>query len=1244
MNLMTQMPSKPLIDWNRFQWGSLKTRITLGTLAIFVLSIWAITLYASRMLHEDLERALGEQQLATVSMVAGDINDDVQDRLDALEIVAATLASSLPDGAAVTQKALESLPVFQRLFNAGTFVTGLDGTAIASVPVPVGRVGVNFMDRDDVAMALKAGRPSVSKPVLGKMRHRPVVCMAAPIRDAQGRVIGAVMGGTDLCQANFLDKVSRASLGNAGTLSLIAPQHRMTVTSSDKRLVLFALPAPGVNPYLDRNIAGFEGYTLLTNVLGEQQLASVKQIPAAQWYLFYGQSSAAAFAPAHAIQQRVLLAALLLTLLAGGLTWWMLKRQLAPMQLAAKLLASRAAGGSALAPLPIDRPDEVGQLIGSLNEYLVRQDLQQRRADALLSLPDAAQSMDEPAFMQHGLDQAEQLTGSQIGFIHFVNDDQESIELVTWSRATLLHYCHASVDKHYPISQAGVWADAFRQRAPVLVNDYASFADKKGLPDGHARLDRLISVPVIDGGLIRMMVGVGNKSEAYTDTDVETVRLIADQIWRLVHQHRVEDKLRAGEWFKQSILNSVAAEVAVLSRDGVIQAVNEPWRRFALENGLEPHTAAPGTQVGTNYLAVCESAIGADSAKARQACEGIRAVLAGLQPSFSLEYPCDSPSQQRWFSMSVTPLEAGQNSGAVVVHNDITEKKRQQAKISLSAQVFNQSLEGMTLTDLQGNILMVNPAFTQITGYSAQEAVGQNPRILKSGRQDADFYRGMWEQILSTGHWAGEIWNRNKSGSIYPEWLTISTLRDEQGLATQYMASFSDLSSSKAAEHRIQWLSHFDALTGLPNLALLQDRATLALSMVQRATEPLTLMMVAIDHFGSINETMGHQVGDAVLVEMARRLSDSVREQDTVARLGGKDFMLVLPGTTPTGAAHLASELLAKLAEPCLTEGHAFRLTASIGIASFPENGANFDALFKAVEIAMHRAQARGSNNYKFYSSELFHQVMARETMLNALRQAIALEQLALAYQPQIDLQSGKICGLEALLRWQHPELGAVSPAQFIPLAEEAGLIIGIGEWVLRQACHDVRSWLDKGIVVPHVAVNVSPLQFRDNDLVAQVSAALTESRLAPGMLYVEVTESALMDDVPRNEAMLNALKTLGVKLSLDDFGTGYSSLSYLKRFPFDQVKIDQSFVRDVAHDASDSMLVRVIVSMAHGLGMKVIAEGVETEAQCEIIRTSICDEFQGYFFSKPIPAQAIEALFAEGRELPAHLLRLQES
>ncbi|NCP39685.1 MAG: EAL domain-containing protein [Rhodoferax sp.] len=858
-------------------------------------------------------------------------------------------------------------------------------------------------------------------------------------------------------------------------------------------------------------------------------------------------------------------------------------------------------------------------------------------SEALLTLSVAAESMSERAFMQYGQELAEKLTGSQIAFIHLVHDDQETIELVAWSKATLSNYCTAAYDNHYPVSQAGIWADALRQRAPVVINDYANATNKHGLPQGHAHLARLISVPVMANGLVRMMTGVGNKATAYTDNDVETVRLISESIWHVVQRRRAELALRTSEHQLQLLTQNIRDVIWTTDLQGNFTYISPSVELLSGYKANELMAKNLSNIVATEDAALVQRAI--EKSRVDHA-----AGLAFSSFQREIEQPCKDGSKV-WTEVSTSGLydEQQQLIGIVGVTRNIAKRKQQDQQLQLANQIFQQTQEGVIVTDAAGTIVMVNLTFSLITGYDRAEVLGQNPRILSSGRQDIAYYKAMWDALTSAGHWSGEIWNKRKDGSIYPEWLAISALIDQRGKITHYVANFSDLSQTKAAESRIQWLSHFDPLTGLPNRTLLHDRSVLALSMMQRANQPLTMMLVTLEHFSNINDTLGHQQGDQLLVEMARRLSESVREQDTVARLGGKEFVLVLPGTDHLGAAHLATELLGKLAQPCKLGDQELSITASIGIVSYPDNGADFEALFKAVEIAMHRAQDKGRNAYAFYSVELYEQALARDAMTRALRLAIAHQELSLVYQPQVALHSGHICGLEALLRWTHPELGNVSPAQFIPLAEEAGLIVAIGQWVLNRACQDIRHWVDMGIDIPHIAINASPLQFRDNDFVAQVHDALTKSSVDSAQIHIEVTESALMDDVPRNEAMLRALKALGVKLSLDDFGTGYSSLSYLKRFPFDQVKIDESFVRDITTNPSAMMLVKVIISMAHGLGMKAIAEGVETEAQCEIMRNNLCDEIQGYFFSKPVTPTEVEALFTQVRQLPEHLLHFKK-
>ncbi|MEN9397492.1 MAG: hypothetical protein RLZ81_2022, partial [Pseudomonadota bacterium] len=564
------------------------------------------------------------------------------------------------------------------------------------------------------------------------------------------------------------------------------------------------------------------------------------------------------------------------------------------------------------------------------------------------------------------------------------------------------------------------------------------------------------------------------------------------------------------------------------------------------------------------------------------------------------------------------------------------ERQATQAQERLAAQVFSQSRDGITITDARANVLLVNRAFSAITGYSESEVLGKNPRVLSSGRHGRDFYAAMWQAISTEGMWQGEIWNRRKNGEVYPEWLTINRMNGANGEVTNYVAIFTDITEKKSDEERIKWMAHFDPLTGLPNRALLSDRFMHALSMSQRTAEPLTLMFLDLDHFKNINDSLGHRVGDELLTGLARRMRQQVREQDTVARMGGDEFVLLLPGTDANGAAHLARKLLDSVATPLTVGTHELVVTPSIGIAMFPEDGQDFESLAQHADSAMYRAKQDGRNAYRFFAPEMQAKSVRTLLLEGALRRALKAEQLSLHYQPQFDVQSGRMVGLEALLRWSHPELGAVSPAEFIPVAEKSGLILPIGEWVLRTAIAQLARWLKQGLEPVMMAVNLSAVQFRHPNLPAMVSKLLAEAGLAPKYLELELTEGVATDDPVSAIAIMDDLHARGVRLSIDDFGTGYSSLSYLKRFPVYKLKIDQSFVRDITVDSEDKAIVSAIINMARSLGLQTIAEGVETAEQLAFLRAQGCDEAQGYHCSRPLPAEQCERLMLTARLVEA--------
>ena len=588
----------------------------------------------------------------------------------------------------------------------------------------------------------------------------------------------------------------------------------------------------------------------------------------------------------------------------------------------------------------------------------------------------------------------------------------------------------------------------------------------------------------------------------------------------------------------------------------------------------------------------------------------------------------------RWFELSIA-LKKGMvvdDPRFIMISRDITERKKAEEHLQLSAQMFSSSRDGIVITDAQNLVLSVNPAFTTITGYNAAETVGRTPGFLRSDRHDTAFYAAMWQEIQTKGYWQGELWNKRKSGVIYPEWLSISAVKDASGATTRYIGILSDLTDRKADQERIAYLDHYDKLTQLPNSDLLFDRTALALATAKRTNGRVSLLFLDIDRFQYINDSLGRSVGDQVLRTIATRLAKNLQADDTVCRHSADEFILLLPNTSAHGAAHAASRMLALIKEPVLLDsGQELRLTASIGAAIYPDNGSDFEKLTQCAGAALKQAKLNGRDNFKFFTEQMHGQVNEILLMENQLRQALPKGELLLYYQPQVDAVTCRIIGAEALIRWQHPEWGLVSPSRFIPIAENSGQILEIGDWILRTAVQQVADWQREGLGVVPVAVNLSALQFRQSTLCATVGAALQNSQLSPALLELELTERIAMEDSSLTVDQISKLHAMGVTLSIDDFGTGYSSLSYLKLYQIDKLKIDQSFVRELGLDASDGAIVKAIINMAHGLGFRTIAEGVETQSQLDYLRAQGCDEIQGYFFGRPVPAEEFAHLLRRG-------------
>ncbi len=565
-------------------------------------------------------------------------------------------------------------------------------------------------------------------------------------------------------------------------------------------------------------------------------------------------------------------------------------------------------------------------------------------------------------------------------------------------------------------------------------------------------------------------------------------------------------------------------------------------------------------------------------------------------------------------------------------HEDIEQKQSElylkTEQLQLASRVFDNAREGIMVAAKDSRLLAVNDAFTEITGYTSDEVLGKNPKFLQSGRHDETFYRHMWAGIDNHGQWSGEIWNRRKNGDVFPQWLTISASLDEEGQVLNYIASITDLTERKEVEQKLQYLSDYDPLTSLPNRRLLGYRVDQTIIMSkQKGNRPFALLYIDLDHFKNINDSLGHRFGDEILQKVAKRIENMLPEGDTVSRLGGDEFMILISDLGPLEtAATLSEKVLYEISKPLENDSH-LTITPSIGIAVYPNDGENFDKLLRNADAAVHFAKKQGRNNYQFYTAEMNHMASQRLQVEIALRKAIENKEFVLFYQPQMSLQGKKVIGCEALIRWQHPTQGLVFPDFFITLAEESGLIVPIGAWVLKEACAQGVKWLEKAEGEFTMSVNVSVRQFRP-ELVDEVRNALVQSGLPPHALVVEITESTLMQNEETTLKLLRELKQLGVQLSLDDFGTGYSSMAYLKRFNLDQLKIDRAFIAGLPGSKDDATITSAIIDVASHFDLITVAEGIETIEQAEILADMGCVEGQGYLYEKPILPQDFEEKF----------------
>lgn len=701
--------------------------------------------------------------------------------------------------------------------------------------------------------------------------------------------------------------------------------------------------------------------------------------------------------------------------------------------------------------------------------------------------------------------------------------------------------------------------------------------------------------------------------------------------------------------YTQEVLNTLALGVVILDYEGTIILVNRAWSTFGNANAA---VNFENNFIGVNYLSICDQALGTDAESAQFMAAGIRAVMRNEKNEFLIEYPCHTPSEKRWFVCRVTSYKYDGDSRVIITHEDVTNfkladmeitfqnderQKRSEElivinkELSIDAIAF-QSQGGVLVTNAKKITLRANRAFLSITGYSEEELIGKSYQSLSFEQDDKAFHTKMWKTVNKTGEWAGEIWNKRKNGEIYPVFLTVTAVKDIKNKVSNYIINLTDITLTKAATEEIHQLAFYDHLTKLPNRRLLVDRLQKALASSARNGWIGALLFLDLDYFKTLNDTLGHDCGDLLLKQVAIRLKECVREDDTVSRIGGDEFVVLLESLSnqkndaASQAKIITDKILNALNQPYQLAIHKYVSTASIGITFFEGHLLGIEELLQQADIAMYQAKKADRNTVRFFDQKMQDTINSRASIEKDLRAAIEKNQFQLYYQVQVD-SSKQTTGAEGLIRWIHPERGLVSPYDFIALAEETGLILPIGQWVLETACAQLKSWQNNSKYANlSISINVSAKQFRQENFAVQLKNTIEHHAINPMLLKLELTESLLLDSVELTIITMNTLKELGVRFSLDDFGTGYSSLQYLKKLPLYQLKIDQSFVRNISVDKSDQSIVRTIIAMASGLELNVIAEGVETNEQWQLLISNGCVNFQGHLFGKPTTIEEFES------------------
>lgn len=1230
------------------------------------------------LLHKVRTDVITQHQKELLTVLQTQIDAHIESAKAQLQAVAETLPSHAVEQPSKAQAFLESQVGIATLFDNGLTLLSPEGRLLAQIPRNENDSDIDFSAFPLFKHIKNTERLTLSAPYKSrKPPYHPVVQFCNPVHDESGKLIALFSGAMRLDGDNVISSVADMHLGDQGYMYLFDTQRRILVHPQRGRILKQDIPS-GDNTLFGRALSGWEGTGECVTSSGEKMVTSIRQLDGAPWILASNLPMEEAFIPSR--KASAMLAVLIVGLAAsGGIMVLLLLRSITtPLSAFSSHLQELKNQDAEKRQFPVNAhmSHEVEVLALSFNELITTEDEQRTR------LKDKAAELEEKTaeltrqveISQQREQELQRVSSSYHNSVILLQNISDNVPDLIWAKDLENRYIFTNKANNetlllpdhpeQPIGKTHEWfiqrilekhagEDKIYDFGPQCDESDAETLDKcqtlQFLEQGYV-LGKYICLdvyksPLYDiNGTLMGTVGCARIVTREKQLERKAARLSHLHWLRSKINHKIAHNPEPIKLFKHvcDLLMSdpgcVGVSVCMLMPDNMIvpiasagidssemptfsEAIACLKDRKTIISGINSSNAAdllPPAMADLKQRFEFRT-FGIFPIQPQKAHGAVLAVLSGIS-----EHPLLHTDEQQLIDEIIGDLAFALD---LALQQEIQQQTLQELK--LAATVFANSIEAIIVTDADTNIISVNRAFSEITGYAENEVIGETPSMLKSDHHPDTFFKDMWRKLNYTGRWRGEIWNRRKNGQIYPASLSIACVYDASGTVSNYIGILNDISQIKESEQQLHYLQFHDPLSDLPNRSMFSDMLTEAIHTAREHHEHLALLCLDLDHFKDINDSYGFPAGDAILKQMSRRLDESISSSGKIARLGADEFVVLLEGVKDDQEVSMVAEQILHMMEKpfVLDSGDQIQISTSIGMALYPQHGENALELLQKVDSAVYLSKQRGRNRFSFYNEENTAKAVERLELSNHLRHALEYDELKIHYQPQVNIQTGNVVGAEALMRWDSPKLGMVPPDRFIPLAEQLGCIIPMGEWILRSVCEQGRAWLDAGMPKINLAVNLSAIQFYQEDIVEVVQHILKDTGFPAEHLELEVTESLLMHKERQTITRLQKLKQLGVRLAMDDFGTGYSSLAYLKFFPLDVLKIDKSFVDDLPHGQADCKMVSAISQMGRGLGLTLLAEGVENRDQLDYLEAAGCTLYQGYFCSRPVPAEEFISL-----------------